>query len=302
MERLEKKALWRRVRRYVEQKRETPKVDFKTTLDLTSGRGKSELAKDISAIANTPGEQGFLIIGVKEQNGEIELVGFRPNETEDEYERRIIQILEKFIEPSPPEIQYYQIEHPRPKVSLGVLRIISTNRPYAIKRDGETIRKGDIYIRHGTRTERASREEIIQMSSGSAFPREIIVLNFSTHPLTSEQKRQIERKDKVFIGEIIEVPAHFIPDSPLKQQVEELIQKTDLTPGEWSSQNLYLILPGLAPASAAVLSYIHGLRGSFPKVVWIYQSTEDPTLFEVVQIINLQEFRDTARKKRTSKE
>lgn len=299
MEPLTKHALWRRIRGYILQKRESAKVDFKTTIDLSSGKGKSELAKDVCAIANTPGEQGFLIFGIQEHRNDIQIVGFQPSMTEDEFERQIIQVLENFIEPSPPEVQYYQIcpQDADIEKPIGVLRIISIHRPYVIKRDGAVVRQGDIFIRHGTKTARASRQEIEQMRHGSM--REIVVINFSGHPLTPDQKHQIEEMENGFIGEVIEIPLHFDPTQSMKFQIERAIESINLTKDEWSSQNLYLVLPGLAPGGAAVLAYIHGLRGSFPKVIWIYQNPEDRTRFDVAQILNLQDLRDTAREKRT---
>ena len=302
MERLNKHALWRRIRRYILKKRESAKVDFKMTIDLSSGKGKSELVKDVCAIANTPGEQGFLIFGIREYRDDIRIEGFQPSMTEDEFERQIIQALENFIEPSPPEVQYYQI-YPQDvdiEKPIGVLRIISIRRPYVIKRDGATVRQGDIFIRHGTKTAKASWQEIEQMRHGSV--REIVVINFSGHSLTSDQKRQIEEMENGFIGEVIEVPLHFDPSQSMKAQIERSIEGTGLTRDEWSSQNLYFVLPGLAPGAAAVLAYIHGLRGSFPKVIWIYQNPEDRTRFDVAQILNLQDLRDTAREKRTLQE
>ena len=199
-------------------------------------------------------------------------------------------------------MQYYQI-YPRDvdiEKPIGVLRIISTHRPYVIKRDGATVRQGDIFIRHGTKTAKASWQEIEQMRHGSMH--EIVVINFSGHPLTPDQKRQIEERENRFIGEVIEVPLHFDPSRAMKPQIERSIEVTGLAIDEWSSQNLYLILPGLAPAASAVLAYVHGLRGSFPKVIWIYQNPEDRTRFDVAQILNLQDLRDTAREKRTLQE
>ncbi len=58
-------ALWRRIRRYVETGRETPKIDLKLTQQL-SGSGEAEFVKDVTALANTPGGDGYIVIGVQD--------------------------------------------------------------------------------------------------------------------------------------------------------------------------------------------------------------------------------------------
>jgi len=42
---------------------ETEKIEFKETIDLGNRQAKAEFARDISAIANTEGEEGYLVIG-----------------------------------------------------------------------------------------------------------------------------------------------------------------------------------------------------------------------------------------------
>ena len=59
------RTLWRRIRRYVETGRESSKVDLKLTMQF-SGAGQAEFVKDVTAIANTPGGDGYIIIGVQD--------------------------------------------------------------------------------------------------------------------------------------------------------------------------------------------------------------------------------------------
>ena len=43
---------------------ETLKIDFKERLEIKSEQQRKEFAKDVSAIANTPGPRGFLLYGI----------------------------------------------------------------------------------------------------------------------------------------------------------------------------------------------------------------------------------------------
>ena len=127
----------------------------------------------------------------------------------------------------------------------------------------------------------------------------VTVVSLSAHPLTDEQKEQIQRE--VYIEELIECPVQFDATKDLRPQIEEIIENIGLTFEEWSSKQIYVILPGIAPGATALLAYIHGLRGGFPKVVWIYQDPKDRSRYIVAQTINLQELRDIARERRAPK-
>ena len=137
------------------------------------------------------------------------------------------------------------------------------------------------------------------MSQKESHPSATVV-NLSTHPLTEEQKEQLQ--NEVYIEELIAYPVHFDATEKLQPQIERIIKGIDLTLEEWSSKQIYLVLPGIAPGAPALLSYVHGLRGGFPKVIWIYQDPEDPTHYVVAQSVNLQKLRDIARKIRARPE
>jgi len=311
MERLSEAIIWRRIRRFIKNGKETPKVDFKAKLELTNAKGKSEFVKDVTAIANTPGGDGFLIIGVEEKNDSIRITGFSPSEGADALERQMVSILANYSDPAP-EVEYYQLRLPssefpaellrqsllRNLIPLGIVRIKPVKKPHRIIRDSETIRKDEVYIRRGSATFRATPEEIIAMAEEEAV-NGILVINLSSHPLTNKQRTQLQRMERSYIIEEIDIPVHFDPTRDVESQIESLVQKIDLQMEEWSGASLYIVLPGLAPCAAAILAYFHGLRGGFPKVIWVYQSPTDSTSYEVTQIINLQELRDKARKRRS---
>jgi len=290
--------LWRRVKRYVLTGRETPKVDLKRTIDLSTRPQKAEFAKDVTAIANTPGGDGFLIIGVADakerssNNPNDYVIGFQAPEGPDALYRQMIDALVQFCAPIP-TIEYNEIQHPDTGRHIGIVTIrCSSKRPHSFIKSSGEIEQHDVYIRRGTATYRATPTEIIEMSQKESRP-PAIVINLSAHSLTEEQKNQIQQE--VYIEELIERPVHFDATGKLQPQIEKIVEDIGLTLEEWSSKQIYFILPGIAPGAAALLAYIHGLRGGFPKVIWIYQDPADPTHYIVAQTVNLQKLRDAAR-------
>ncbi len=298
--------LWRRVKRYVVSGQETPKVDLKRTLDLSTELQKAEFVKDVTAIANTPGGDGFLVIGVvdareRDSNDPKDyIVGFQaPRGDPDAFHRQMIDALVKFCN-RVPIIEYEEIMHPDTKRHIGVVTIKrSSNRPHSFIRASGEVEQYDTYIRRGTATYRATPEEMKEMFEVKPLS-PAIVINLSTHPLTDEQKEQIQRE--VYIEELIEHPVHFDATGELLPQIKKIVDTIGMTLEEWSGKLIYLVLPGIAPGAAALLAYIHGLRGGFPKLIWVYQDPEDPTHYVVAQSVNLQKLRDIARKIRARPE
>ncbi|AZK60368.1 hypothetical protein Daudx_1836 [Candidatus Desulforudis audaxviator] len=137
------------------------------------------------------------------------------------------------------------------------------------------------------------------MAQAPAFP-EVIAINFSSHPLTSFQQEQLRERFHVHIEELIELPVHFLAQEDLKPQAKKWIEEVGLALEEWSEKNIVLILPGLAPGAATILAAIHGLRGGFPKILWVYQAPNDRTQYEVAQVVDLQALRDMGREIRSS--
>ena len=64
------------------------------------------------------------------------------------------------------------IIHPISQKRLGVIEIFpSQRRPHLIRRDGEGVRRGQIYVRRGAETFIASRQEILEMAGDYWRPR-----------------------------------------------------------------------------------------------------------------------------------
>jgi len=289
---------------------EAPKVDLKVTLDLSTKPNRAEFVKDVTAIANTPGGTGYLILGVWDnrkrprvtyKKPEDYVPGFAP-EDPDAFEREIIDALSHYCN-RVPEVRFSQVMHPQTQRLIGVVIISrSSDKPHELIRSGERIEAPVVFVRRGTATYKATAEEIASMDREREVGplSEVIVVNLSGHPLTDSQREELGAKYRVYVEELIELPVHFDPQQDLKSQAREYVHRIGLAPEEWSERQVHVILPGLAPGAAAILATIHGLSGGFPKVLWIYQAPHDRTRYELAQVVDLQECRDLAREVRVS--
>lgn len=126
----------------------------------------------------------------------------------------------------------------------------------------------------------------------------MILINF-THPLTLEQRQQIETLTQATLTQELGEMAQF-DDRPFAEQIMELVNRVSLSAEEWQTTPLLLNPPGFAPATAALLAELHGRTGYFVPVLRLRKLVESiPLRWEVAEIINLQALRDQARKKRT---
>lgn len=147
--------LWEVLKHYIETGHEARKVDLKQTLDLSLPRSRTEFAKDVVAMANTDGGNGYLIIGVldnkhrKSEDPSTYVVGFTPS-SPHVFEQQIVQTLHNNCCPVP-EVHYEEIKYPVISRKIGVIVIPrSFSRPYFANEK--------IFIRRGTHTYRASED------------------------------------------------------------------------------------------------------------------------------------------------
>lgn len=127
-----------------------------------------------------------------------------------------------------------------------------------------------------------------------------IVLNFA-HPLTSEHLASIEQRTGQPVIEVRDEPTQTKIDNtrPLVPQVRAIVNGFRLSPLAWQTAPLLVNLPGYAPAAAALLSELHGRMGRFPTIVRLRTIPDRvPTQYEVAEIVDLRDLRDTARDKR----
>lgn len=126
----------------------------------------------------------------------------------------------------------------------------------------------------------------------------MLILNYS-HPLTPDQLAQLEVLTATPITEVRDIPTQLELDTPFAQQATALADAAGLSPAEWQTTPLLLLLPALNFAAAALLAELHGRMGYFPPVVRLapVEGTLPPR-YEVAEILNLQALRDAARRRR----
>jgi len=126
----------------------------------------------------------------------------------------------------------------------------------------------------------------------------MILLNFS-HPVTPAQQTQIEALTGQTVARVIDVPTQFDEQQPFGPQLAVLLAPIDLTPAQWQSEPLLVVLPSLNFIAAALLAELHGRMGCFPPVVRTRPVADVvPRRYEVAEILDLQGMRETARKAR----
>ncbi len=126
----------------------------------------------------------------------------------------------------------------------------------------------------------------------------MLILNYS-HPLTPDQLSQLEALTGAPVAEVREIPAQLELDAPFAEQATALADAGGLSPAQWQTEPVLLILPALNFAAAALLAELHGRMGYFPPIVRLRPIEGAlPPRYEVAEIVNLQALRDAARKRR----
>ncbi len=124
------------------------------------------------------------------------------------------------------------------------------------------------------------------------------IINFA-HPLTKENLREIEALAGYAVLEVIDAPSQVDLERSLEPQLSSLLDGLGLSPKEWQTSPLLLILPSLSCSAAVVLALVHGRTGHFPPVLRLAPETGNVvTRFRVVEILNLQAIRERARGER----
>ncbi len=158
---------------------EGPKLDYKERLDLSTESGKKELAKDILAIANTQGGRGHILIGIKDKSKQAIGVSH-----EDYPEEKIQQIVS--LRCDPPVM--VRVEH---LIYEGVCLVLITifkshNKPH------QMLQTGAFYIRRGSTTDLARRDEIAGMLQYNGLLHNEQVPLFHLEPSCLSEKRIVK--------------------------------------------------------------------------------------------------------------
>ena len=121
----------------------------------------------------------------------------------------------------------------------------------------------------------------------------VIILNFS-HPLHPDTLKQVENT----LGcrtEVRQVQAQFDPSTPFAPQVDNLLDKVNMSPDEWQTAAIVVLPPALAPAAVLLMAAIHGRRGSFPLVARLRRSDDLIERWQLAEIMDIQGERDMQR-------
>ena len=129
----------------IEYESENTSLDFKAE---EYGKNNYELIKDVMSMANAhTNEKKYIVVGVKDNpNKDREIIGLKNISDQ--------AILENIIQENIEPIVYFK----------GIIEIEDNrNRPYMMKKDNASLKKGDSWIRKGSRQSRVVREDIDKM-------------------------------------------------------------------------------------------------------------------------------------------
>jgi hypothetical protein len=95
------------------------------------------------------------------------------------------------------------------------------------------------------------------------------------------------------------MPTQLDLEAPFVPQIVALADAAALTPAQWQTEPLLVVLPALNYAAVALLAELHGRMGYFPPIVRL-RPVEGalPPRYEVAEVLNLQALRAAARKRR----
>jgi len=125
----------------------------------------------------------------------------------------------------------------------------------------------------------------------------MLILNF-THPLTSEQRAQIEALAHTSIEEVRTIRVQIDQAEPLQPQITAIVDAVGLSSEEWQTRSLLINPPGYAPAAFVLLPELHGRIGHFPSLIRLRPKSGPLPHYEVAELLNLQTIREAARKRR----
>jgi predicted HTH transcriptional regulator len=149
------------------------KLDFKRELNIENGSGKKELAKDVSAIANSRGGRGYIVFGIEDKTKRV--LGINPA---DFAEEKIQQVISTRCDPPIP-ISLDIVEYNGKQIA--VITIYSgEQKPYQMRESGA------FYIRRGSTTDLMRKEELASLLQDTGL------LNYE---LTPVQKAGLDSLD-----------------------------------------------------------------------------------------------------------
>lgn len=126
----------------------------------------------------------------------------------------------------------------------------------------------------------------------------MILINFS-HPLTETHLARITQLTGTEPARTLNAMPHFDEQEDFEPQLADLLTGIDLTPTEWQSEPILVVLPSLNFIAGLLLAELHGRMGYFPPIVRTRPvSGAVPRRYEVAEILDLQAVREGARRSR----
>jgi hypothetical protein len=125
----------------------------------------------------------------------------------------------------------------------------------------------------------------------------MLILNF-THPLTLDQRAQIEALANTSIEEVRNIQVQIVQEESLGPQITTIVDAVGLSSEEWQTRPLLINPPGYAPAAFVLLAELHGRIGHFPSLIRLRPKPGPVISYEVAELLNLQSIREMARKRR----
>lgn len=138
----------------IEFENENTNLDFKR--DEYTCNENEKLVKDIMAMANSSyNETSYIIVGVKAEPGKEKLVvGIDQIRDQADLENVIQENIEPLV-----NFKYYQYSFSNKH--LGIIEIFNNiDPPYMMRKDLGSLKKGDMWIRKGSRQSRLTREDL----------------------------------------------------------------------------------------------------------------------------------------------
>ncbi len=126
----------------------------------------------------------------------------------------------------------------------------------------------------------------------------MILINFS-HPFSPQQIAQIEVLSGQSIDQVIDIAVQFDNLKPFLPQLQDLVTNIPLDPKSLQTEPVLVNPPTLNFITALLVAELHGRMGYFPSILRVRPVPESlPTQYEIAEILNLQDVRDSARKRR----
>lgn len=195
----------------IEYDEESTNLDFKK--EEYNKANYVSLIKDISAMANAVNpETKRIVIGVKHSPGkDKEFIGLE-NLTDQATLENIIQ---ENIEPN---INFKYYPYKFKNITLGIIEIYDNfDKPYMMKKDYSSLKKGDMWIRKGSRQSRVTREDLDKMFD---FRKKVAFDNKVNIGFGKELKKDI------YISKS-NISRETFPSEVRKKELEDLIKKID---------------------------------------------------------------------------